>query len=245
LKAVILCAGYGKRMNSYTDIYQKTMLPLHGKPLLEYLINGIVFAGIRELLIVVGHRKEQIIDYFKDGKNWDVNIEYIEQNELNGTGGALLLCENSLNKDHFFLTWGDTLVTYKVYRDVYEAYKNDGEDFILVSNYVKDPYRGAAIYCEGNYCLDIIEKPPKGTSNSNLNNTGIFILSNEIFEVLKAQKPSERGEIEVPVAVQIGIKERNWRFRVIQIGRTQFIGDFGNIDDYNKYKNEDNWLKLL
>ena len=245
MKAVILCAGHGKRMKPYTDTYQKTMLPLHGKPLLEYLINGIALAGIREFIIVVGYRKEQIIDYFKDGKNWDVNIEYIEQEMLDGTGGALLLCEKSLNKESFFLTWGDTLATYKIYKDVYEAYKNDGENFILVSNYVDDPYRGAAIYCEGNYCLDIIEKPLKGTSNSNLNNTGIFILTNEIFEVLKTQKPSKRGEIEVPVAVRTGIKERNWRFRVIQIARTQFMGDFGNIDDYNKYKKEDNWLKLL
>jgi len=57
LKAVILCAGHGKRMKPYTDTYQKTMLPLHGKPLLEYLINGIAFAGIREFIIVVGYRK--------------------------------------------------------------------------------------------------------------------------------------------------------------------------------------------
>ena len=124
------------------------MLQLHGKPLLEYLIKGIAFAGIREFIIVVGYRKQQIIDYFKDGKNWDVTIEYIEQERLDGTGGALLLCENSLRQDHFFLTWGDTLATYKIYKDVYEAYKNDGENFILVSNYVDDPYRGAAIYCE-------------------------------------------------------------------------------------------------
>jgi len=187
LKAVILCAGYGKRMKPYTDTYQKTMLPLHGKPLLEYVINGIALAGIQEFIIVVGYRKEQIIDYFKDGKNWDVSIEYIEQKELDGTGGALLLCENSLKQEAFFLTWGDTLAAYNIYREVYEAYKNDEENFILVTNYVDDPYRGAAIYCEGNYCLDIIEKPPKGTSSSKLNNTGIFILSNEIFEVLKTQ----------------------------------------------------------
>lgn len=232
-------------MKPYTDIYQKTMIPLHNKPLLEYVINGIAFAGIREFIIVVGYRKEQIINYFNDGKNWDINIEYIEQKELNGTGGALLLCQNSLNQNHFLLTWGDTLVSYNIYKDVYNAYKNDGEDFVLVSNYVDDPYRGAAIYCEGNYCLDIIEKPPKGTSNSNLNNTGIFILPHEIFEILKSQRPSERGELEVPVAVQTGIKERNWRFRVIKIERSQFMGDFGNIDDYNKYKDEDYWLKLL
>ena len=139
-----------------------------------------------------------------------------------------------------FDKWRKGLIDYAE-----EGYKNDRENFILVSNYVDDPYRGAAIYCEGNYCREIIEKPPKGTSNSNLNNTGIFILSNEIFEMLKSQKPSKRGEIEVPVAVRLGIKERNWKFRVIKIGKTQFMGDFGNIDDYNRYKNEEAWLKLL
>ena len=64
MKAIILCAGYGKRMKPYTDTYQKTMIPVHGKPLLEYIIEGIKSAGFKDFILVVGYQKEQIIDFF-------------------------------------------------------------------------------------------------------------------------------------------------------------------------------------
>jgi NDP-sugar pyrophosphorylase family protein len=245
MKAIILCAGLGTRLKPYTEEYQKTMIPVHGKPLLEYIIRGINSAGIKDYIIVVGYNKEQIIDYFQGGEGLGINIQYIEQKELNGTGGALLLCEDSIKNEHFFLTWGDTLVAYDIYRKVYEVFKKEQVDFILVTNYVEDPYRGAAVYCEGDYCSNIIEKPPKGTSTTNLNNSGIFVLSTDIFEILKLQNPSKRGEIEVPEAIRFGIKERNWRFRVIKIKRNQFYGDFGNVKKYEEFKKDSSWISFL
>ena len=70
-------------------------------PLLEYIINGLIYAGFKNLIIVVGYRKEQIIEYFKDGNEWGIKIVYIEQKILNGTGGAVLLCENLIQNSHF------------------------------------------------------------------------------------------------------------------------------------------------
>ncbi len=245
MKAIILCAGYGIRMKPYTETYQKTMIPIHGKPLLEYIIKGIKLTGFKDFILVVGYNKEQIIDYFQEGKKWDINIEYIEQHDINGTGGALLLCENSITDQHFFLTWGDTLVGYDVYREVYKVFTVEHPDFILVTNYVDDPYKGAAVYCEGNYCSNIVEKPTKGKSTTNLNNAGIFILSRDIFEILKMQTPSKRGEIEVPDAIHYGIIEKNWKFRVVKIEKDQFYGDFGDVKKYEKLVKNTDWLNLL
>ena len=245
LKAIVLCAWYGKRLKPYTNTYQKTMIPVHGKPLLEYIIKGLKSGGFNDIIIVVGYRKEQVINYFQDGNKWGVHIEYVEQEILNGTGGALLLCENLIKDSHIFLTWGDTLVSYKIYKAVHDLFKNENHNFILVSDYVEDPFKGAAIYCSGDYCVDIIEKPAKGTSHTNLNNTGIFILSKEIFELLKTQSPSERGEIEVPVAIRKGIKEKNWKFRVIKMEKSDFMGDFGDKEHYENLKNQTGWVKLL
>ena len=245
MKAIILCAGYGKRLRPYTNTYQKTMIPLHGKPLLEYIIKGIKSAGFNDFIIVVGYQKEQIMDYFKNGKKWDINLEYVEQEVLDGTGGALLLCEHLIDDNHFFLTWGDTLVCYQIYRKVYEVFEKEHPNFILVTNYVADPYKGAAIYCEGNYCLDIIEKPPKGLSDTNLNNLGVFILSKEIFEILKTQQPSQRGELEVPVAIQFGLKHRDWKIRIVRLEKNEFFGDCGDIREYEKLKSDPSWLNLL
>ncbi|NVM43931.1 MAG: nucleotidyltransferase family protein [Candidatus Lokiarchaeota archaeon] len=245
MKAVILCAGFGKRLKPYTDKIQKTMLRVHGKPFLEYIINGMSYAGFRDIILVVGYLKEQIMDYFKTGTKWNVKIEYIEQKELNGTGGALLLCEKFIFDNHFFLTWGDTLVPYEIYKTVYDTYQNENNDFILVANYTEDPYLGAAIYCDDYFLKDIIEKPPRGTSKTNLNNCGVFIFSKEIFGVLKTLIPSKRGEIEVPEALLNGIKERNWKIRIIKMDKNQFKGDIGAKKKYEQLKNDSSWLQLL
>ncbi|TFG02928.1 MAG: nucleotidyltransferase family protein [Promethearchaeota archaeon] len=245
LKAVILCAGYGTRMRPYTNKHQKTMVPLHGKPLLEYIIKAIKSAGFFDFILVVGYRKDQIFNHFGNGKNLGINIEYVEQNELNGTGGALLLCEQLIEDTHFFLTWGDTLVARDTYEKVHEVFKRESPDFILVANHVDDPYKGAAIYCKGNYCSDIIEKPPLGKSKTNLNNAGVFILSKEIFEILKVQQPSARGEIEVPEAIRCGLKERSWKIRIVELEKDGFYGDCGDLQDYEALKRDNKWLKLV
>ncbi|KKN37991.1 hypothetical protein LCGC14_0757960 [marine sediment metagenome] len=241
----MLCAGMGRRLLPYTKNTQKTMLLIHGKPLLEYILIGLIFAGFREIIFVVGYKKEQIIDFFKDGKKWNVHLEYIEQKKLNGTGGALLLCKNLIKTSHFFLTWGDTLVPYSVYKEVFNRFKKGKNDFVLVTNYSNDPHKGGAVYIKNNYCIDIIEKPPKGKSKSNLNNCGVFIFSIEIFEVLNNLKPSVRGEIELPEALRIGIFERNWKIYIIKMEPNQFRGDCGDKKIYERLRLESNWLKEL
>ena len=245
MKAIILCAGYGKRLRPYTETYQKTMIPIHGRPLLEYIINGVKSAGFTNLIIVVGYRKEQIIDYFKNGQHMGLSIEYIEQNKLNGTGGALLLCENLIKESHFFLTWGDILVPYRIYKEVYKIFKNENQDFVLVTNYTDNPHKGANITCNGKYCVDIVEKPPKGAPCTNLNNSGVFIFSREIFEVLNTLQPTKRDEIEIPDALSVGMNERNWQVRVIKMDEGDFRGDFGDIKKYERLKEEKKWLKDL
>jgi len=245
LKAIILCAGQGTRLKPYTSKYQKTMLRLHGKPFLEYILEGLIFAGFQEFIFVVGYRKEQISSYFQGGKNWNVNIEYFEQDTLNGTGGALLLCEKSIFNDHFFLTWGDILVPYKIYKDLVEIHQKEKYDYILVANYTEDPYLGAAIYSEDNICTNIIEKPPIGTSTTNLNNCGVFIFSKNIFNVLSNLSPSERDEIEVPKALLSGIKEYNWKVGVVKMEKNQFRVDLGVKQIYEQLRDDSSWLQFL
>ncbi len=245
MKAIILCAGFGKRMRPFTDKYQKVMLPLHGKPLLEYIIEGLKYAGFRDLVLVVGYLKEQIVRYFQNGSKWGINIEYVIQDKINGTGGAVLLCKKLINQKHFFLTWGDILVPYRIYKTVFDVFKREREDFILVTNYLDNLQMGCAIYSANEYCIKMIEKPPKGLKDSNLNNCGVFIFSIEIFDILKEIKPSERDEIELPEAINKGIVERDWKVRVIKMEKKDFRGNFGDLDIYKKLSKNDKWLKEL
>ncbi|MFX1280019.1 MAG: nucleotidyltransferase family protein [Promethearchaeota archaeon] len=245
MKAIILCAGFGKRMKPYTEKYQKSMILIHGKPLLEYILNGLIFAGLRDFIIVVGYRKEQIIDYFKEGKKWGVKIQYIEQKKINGTGGALLICEDLIQENHFFLTWGDIVVSYPIYKKVIEIFKQENQDYILVANYANDPHKGAAVYYEKEFCTGIIEKPPLGKSKSKLNNTGVFIFSIEIFNILRTINPSTRGEIELTDAINSGISRNNWQVRLLKMKKKQFRGDFGDIKVFEQLNKEKKWLNKL
>ena len=232
-------------MKPYTDKYQKSMIPIHGKPLLEYIINGLSFAGLKDLIIVVGYRKNQIINYFQNGEKWNINIEYVEQKEIDGTGGAVLICEDLIKDNHFFLTWGDIIISYKIYKEVIEIFQNENQNYVLVTNYTNDPFRGAAVYHENNYCTGIIEKPPIGKSQSNLNNSGVFIFSKEIFQMLKNIKPSRRGEIELTEAINLGIQDKKWKIRMIEMTKNEFRGDFGNIIEYERLSKDKDWLDVL
>ena len=221
------------------------MLKLHGKPFLEYILEGLIFAGFQEFIFVVGYRKEQITNYFQSGRNWNVNIEYYEQKELNGTGGALLLCEKSIVNNHFLLTWGDILVPYRIYKKIVEIHQKEKHDYILVANYMDDPYLGAAVYSEDKICTNIIEKPQPGTSKTNLNNCGVFIFSKQIFNILRNLSPSERGEIEVPKALLKGMKEHNWKVRVVEMGKNQLRVDLGVKQIYEHLRDDSSWLNFL
>ncbi|MHA1725647.1 MAG: nucleotidyltransferase family protein [Promethearchaeota archaeon] len=245
IKAIVLAAGKGVRMKPYTDIYQKTMIPVHDKPLLEYIIQGLIKAGFKKIIIVVGYKKEQIINYFGNGSKWNVQIDYVVQEPLNGTGGAVLFCEHLIQENHFFLTWGDILVPYKIYKQIVEVFKKEKEDFILVANYLNNLHKGCAIFCENNHVINMIEKPPKNYKTSNLNNCGIFIFSREIFEVLKSLEYSERGEIEIPDALITGIRQKNWKVRVIKMTPSQFRGDFGDKEEYKRLKEDRSWLSEI
>ena len=73
----------------------------------------------------------------------------------------------------------------------------------------------------------------------------MFIFSKEVFKVLKTLKPSKRDEIELPDAINIGIKERNWKVRVIKMAKDDFRGDFGDLEVYEQLKNNLEWLNKL
>jgi NDP-sugar pyrophosphorylase family protein len=221
------------------------MIPVHETPLLEYIVKGLKYAGFRDFIFVVGYLKKQVIDYFEDGAPFNINIEYIEQKELNGTGGALLLCEELIQEQHFFLTWGDILIPYHIYKEVYNLFKKEQDDFILVGNYQENLQKGCVLFCEGKYCTKMIEKPKNKNLSSNLNNCGVFILSTEIFDMLKKIKPSERGELEIPDAISRGIQEEQWNVRVIKMEPELFRGDFGDPTVYKKLNKTKTWLDRL
>src|ERR1041385_8059642 len=107
MKAVILAAGKGTRLRELTNELPKPMLGLHGKPILEHILDGIMGAGIRQVCIITGYRAEVIEAHFQDGSRWGARITYARQIVQDGTGKAPELAREFVGSDKFLLTYGD------------------------------------------------------------------------------------------------------------------------------------------
>ncbi len=105
MKAIIPVAGYGTRLKPHTDRYQKTLLPVAGKPALDLILEPLFDAGITDITFIVGHLKEQVIDHMK---KYDGKFSFIEQKERLGLGHAVLTgLEN--NHEPVLVQLGDTI----------------------------------------------------------------------------------------------------------------------------------------
>ena len=107
MKAVILAAGEGKRLRPFTETMPKVMLPVANKPILEYIVDAVKNCGIDEIIIVVGYKKEVIMEYFKNYK--DCKITYVTQENHLGTAHALLQAKHKLD-DTFIVLSGDNII---------------------------------------------------------------------------------------------------------------------------------------
>jgi NDP-sugar pyrophosphorylase family protein len=198
MKAVILAAGKGTRMKEITETIPKPMVLIGRKPMLEHILTNIRLAGITEICLVVGYKKSVIEDYFSDGMDFGVRLTYIEQKEQNGTGAALHLAKEFVASQQFLFSFGDVLTPAENYTGMIKYYQETSCDLLLGLNTVDDPYRGAAVYLdEEQNIIKMVEKPPIGTSTTNLVNAGIMLLSPDIFRYTANLKLSPRGEYEL------------------------------------------------
>ncbi len=201
-KAVILAAGVGSRMRPLTLRRPKPLVPVAGRPLIEHIICGLVAGGFTEIGLVVGYMQDLIRERIGDGSRLGARVEYIVQEVPAGTGAALLLAEEFVAGERFFLGWGDIMVPPKSDREIAEICRREKPDALLSVNYVDDPWEGAAVYVSDDGRVERIEeKPPKGTATTNFNNSGLFVFGPDLIETLKTTAPSERGEVEVPSAI--------------------------------------------
>lgn len=198
MKGVILAAGKGTRMKDITKTIPKPMVVVQGKPMLEHIVTAIAAAGITEIGLVVGYKKEIVIDHFGDGSAFGVSITYIEQKVQDGTGAALHLAHEFAAGNDIFFTFGDIMTPVENYRGMIDLFQSSECDALLGLNTVEDPYRGAAVYLDDdNNIVKMIEKPPKGTSTTNLNNAGLMVLTSDIFSYTGRLPLSSRGEYEL------------------------------------------------
>lgn len=206
-KAVILAAGRGTRLGDLTRELPKPMLAVGGKPLLQWILEGLATAGVREACIIIGYLGERIRERFGDGREMGLRIEYREQTKLDGTGGALLLA-GSFCDGPFFMCFGDILLhPASHYSAMAASFSQDSPDALLAANWVPDPCVGAAVYFDSRSIIQrIVEKPAPGTSGTHYNQAGSFIYTPSIIRELESVGLSPRGEIELTAGVDALLK---------------------------------------
>jgi NDP-sugar pyrophosphorylase family protein len=151
-KAVILAAGEGKRLRPFTETMPKVMLPVANKPLLEYVFDATRKSGINEIIVVVGYKKEVIMEHFKDYKN--VKITYVIQDRQLGTAHALLQAKKHI-KDSFIVLAGDNIIDPG---SISKLIKDHSEYSLLIKEHPHTSKYGV-VFVENRNISKIVEKP--------------------------------------------------------------------------------------
>jgi len=217
LKGLILSGGKGSRLRPFTYSGAKQLVPIANKPVLFYAIEDLVDCGIRDVGIVVGDTREQVMAAVGDGSRWGANITYIEQEAPLGIAHAVKIAADFLGGLAFVLYLGDNLVLGGIASFV-ERFRSEPSNCQLLLRRVPNPQAfGVAEMVDG-HVVRVVEKPSRPASD--LAVIGVYMFDQRVFSVVDRLRPSARGELEIAdtiqgliddgLAVQSQVLERYW-----------------------------------
>jgi NDP-sugar pyrophosphorylase family protein len=222
-QAVILAAGRGTRMRELTEDLPKPMIPVRGRPILEHIVTGLAAHGVSRFLIVVGYRKDVVMDYFGDGSRFGVSVDYVEQVKQDGTGRVVDLGREFTGSEAFVLSYGDILVAPESYSPLVDF---TGVDAKIAVKRDEDVRKGGAVFIDGeNWVTDIIEKGGPDAPTSPYYNAGIYSFSPEIYDFTARIELSPRGEYELTDAI-LDLVRAGRKMRAVELG-----GDWADVRD--------------
>lgn len=229
-KAVIPAAGWGTRFLPATKAQPKEMLPIVDKPIIQYVVEEAVASGIEDIIIVTGWHKRSVEDHFDypyelekrllDSGKPEAAEEvrriaemarfiYVRQKGTYGNGTPILNAEHLIGDEPFAVLWGDEFITAqppRLKQLIDLAHELDGSAISAVRVPDEDTHlygigRGQIVRERVVRLEEIVEKPEPGTAPSNLATHGAYVLTPDIFPILREQRPGRGGEIWLPEAI--------------------------------------------
>jgi mannose-1-phosphate guanylyltransferase len=176
---LILAGGKGTRLKPITDEIPKPLLPILGKPVIEYTLDLFKNFGITKVLLSIGYMGDKIKEHFGDGRKFGLEIIYIEEDKPQGTGGPLRLAKEHLTET-FVMCNADELKDVDL-EEMYSFHKENGAFGTIALTTVQDPSMYGVAKLQGNKILEFIEKPKKENAPSNLINSGLYILEPDVL----------------------------------------------------------------
>jgi glucose-1-phosphate thymidylyltransferase len=225
LKGLILSGGKGTRLRPLTYTRAKQLMPIANKPILFYGIEALAQAGIRDIGIIVGETREEVVEAVGDGSRWGLKVTYIDQPEPLGLAHAVFTARPYLQDAPFVMYLGDNLLKNGIASLIDEFRQRKPNSQILLAS-VPNPEQFGVAELEGNRVVRLEEKPKQPRSNWAL--VGVYMFDHHIFETEAVLKPSWRGELEITDAIQYLIDKG---YRVESHKVDGWWKDTGKLDD--------------
>ena len=200
MKGIVLAGGSGSRLYPITKGISKQLIPIYDKPMVYYPISVLMYAGIRDILII---STPQDLPAFErllgDGSDYGINLSYAEQPSPDGLAQAFLIGEQFIGQDDVCLVLGDNIFHgsgfLPLLHNAVENAEQRGQATVF-GYHVTDPERyGVVEFDDAGRCLSIEEKPAEPRSNYAV--VGLYFYPNNVIEIAKQIKPSKRGELEI------------------------------------------------
>lgn len=206
MKAVVLAAGAGKRLRPLTDYVPKPLLPIGGKPVIGEIVTNLGTLDVQEIVVVIGPRGDEIKRYLE---KLDVPVSYVTQDPPRGTAHALSAAAEKIDGD-VLVTAGDSIYPRSHYKALYDAFAESDLDAALSLKLLdRERIRESSVVQMGKdgRVLKIIEKPSKREVLGEVAAGPLHIFKDSIKGYLKKVRKSQRGEYELPDAIQMMIDD--------------------------------------
>jgi len=224
MKGIVLAGGHGTRLGELTKVTNKHLLAVGMLPMMYYPIQTLINAGITDIMIVTG--KEHMGDMMEvlgSGERFKANFTYKVQDFASGIASALLLAEGFTNGENLAVILGDNLFEDNFKRDV-EEFDQLTQGAKVFLKEVADPKRFGVAEVLDKYIVSIEEKPQK--PKSHLAVTGLYFYDPMVFDVIKRQIPSDRGELEITDTNESYISQGDLYYRILEC----FWSDMGTYE---------------
>lgn len=184
MKAMVLAAGVGSRLEPLTSAVPKPLVPIANVPVMEHIVDLLAKHGIKEIIANLHYLPEQIKDYFKDGSDFGVNLQYIQEKELSGDAGGVRACRDFFGQDTFIVMMGDLVTDADLSKIINEHKSKKAVATIALKKVKNVEHFGVAVQDKDGYITGFQEKPQAKDALSDMASAGIYVLEPEVFNYI-------------------------------------------------------------